>query len=350
MTTTKTSFHPNLSSSSKTAIYKQLVNQLEYSIRNGTLKAGTRLPSMNELADQAGISKETVKKAYGILGEKQLIAPQQGKGFFVADIHNGSRPKVLVIFDKLSIYKQLLYNSLAGSLGQDAELTIVTHNQSLDLFEYYLDTYSGNYDYYVITPHFPLDADSQKRAVKLISRIPNRQLIMLDRLLPGYSGKFGAVYQDFEDDIYQGLSQGLPGVRRGVDVRLRVITLPESLYGETIQKGIERFCTDFAIPLSFTSSVPDDICKGDVFLLLNSQLDDGIVRLSRRIAGSGLTIGSEVRIISYNEFDINELVLGGLTTVSTDFREMGRLAAEMILTHDLRKVHCPFRMTRRRTF
>ena len=47
---------------------------------------------------------------------------------------------------------------------------------------------------------------------------------------------------------------------------------------------------------------------------------------------------------------MNELVLDGLTTVSTDFQEMGRLAAGMILEKSLHKVHCPFRMTRRSTF
>ena len=47
---------------------------------------------------------------------------------------------------------------------------------------------------------------------------------------------------------------------------------------------------------------------------------------------------------------MNELVLGGLTTVSTDFVQMGRLAAEMILNRHMSKVHCPFRMNKRFTF
>ena len=339
---------PRLHPRSKTPIYKQLVEQIEYAIRNGNLAAGTQMPSMNDLAAQAVISKETVKKAYGILEEKELLVPHQGKGFFVADLSSSGHPKVLVIFDKLSIYKQLLYNSFAGALGSDAELTILTHNQSLDLFEYYLDTYVGNFDYYVITPHFALDEESQARAAKLVARIPYKKLIMLDRLIPGFNGHFGAVYQDFEDDIYHGLKEAFSASR--MEGTLQVVTLPESLYGPCIQKGIERFCKEVGMPCKFQSSVPETIHKGDVFLLLNSQLDDGIVSLSRRINAVGLEIGTEVRIISYNEFDINELVLGGLTTVSTDFREMGRLAAGMILSRELEIVHCPFRVTRRRTF
>ena len=47
---------------------------------------------------------------------------------------------------------------------------------------------------------------------------------------------------------------------------------------------------------------------------------------------------------------MNELILGGLTTVSADFRQMGRYAAEMILNRRMDKIHCDFRMTRRSTF
>lgn len=333
---------------SKVPLYKQLMHQFESAIHGGILSAGELLPSMNDLSASTGISKETVKKTYGLLREKRLIVPKQGKGFYVADLSADARPLVLVLFDKFSIYKQILFNSFAETLGDRAELNILMHNQNLDLFEYYLDTYLDQYDYYVITPHFPLDEASQKRAVKLISRIPNPKLILMDRLQPGYAGNFGAVYQDFENDIYYGLTQGLD--RRVETSALKVITLPSSLYGASIRKGIERFCAEHAVPVEFLTGAPEKVAAGETYLILNSQLDAGLVDLAHRIQAQGLGIGTDVRIISYNEFDMNELVLGGLTTVSTDFRQMGRIAAEMILEKRLSKVHCDFRMTRRSTF
>ena len=42
----------------------------------------------------------------------------------------------------------------------------------------YLDNNLDHYDYYVVMPHFPLDDATQERALKQISRIPNRKLIM----------------------------------------------------------------------------------------------------------------------------------------------------------------------------
>lgn len=337
-----------IDSAGKDPIYKQLVSQVEHALHNGRLQPGEHIPSMNELAGQLDISRETVKKAYGILVEKGLIVPKHGKGFYAADIQAAGHLQVLVIIDKFSVYKQILFNSFAQKVGDKAEVTILNHNQSLDLLEYYLNNYLDNYDYYVVTPHFPLDETSQVRARKQLARIPNRKLIMLDRLLPNYPGNYGAVYQDFENDIYSGLAQGMESLRRSK--KLRVITLPSSLYGKEIRKGIERFSLEYQVPVEFLTSAPDDIASGDTFLVLNSQLDAGLVSLAHKIQEAGLSVGKDVFIISYNEFEMNELVLGGLTTVSADFAEMGRLAAQMILERKPQIVHCPFRLTRRNTF
>lgn len=333
---------------SKDAIYKQLVTQVEQAMHSGKLKADEQIPSMNELAAKLGISKETVKKAYGILVKKGIIQPKQGKGFYTVDVNTSTRPRVLVLFDKFSVYKQILFNAFAERLTGSAEIIILNHNQSIELLEHYLDDNLDNFDFYLLAPHFPLDEQTQKRVVKQLSRIPYRKLIMLDRLQPGFTGQYGAVYQDFENDIYDGLSEGTQPLFP--TRRLRVITLPMSLYGSHIIKGVQRFTSEHNIPVEYLHEVPQTIVKGDTFLLLNSQLDAGLVALAHIIKQANLEIGRDVFIISYNESDMNELVLGGLTTVSTDFREMGRLAADMILSRRLEKIHCPFHMNRRHTF
>ena len=339
----------SVDSGSNKPLYKQITEQVEKAVRSGSLASGTLLPSMNVLAAEMNISKETVKKAYAILRDKGILTPRQGKGFYVTDPMDSDKPlSILLLFDKISVYKQVLFNAFAREIGDAADITILTHNQSLDLLNYYLDENLDNFDYYVITPHFPLDAASQAQALRLVSRVPNRKLVMLDRLIPGMSGNFGAVYQDFENDVYYGLAEGLDRLRSSSE--LKVLTLPDSLYGGYIGKGVDRFCKEFDIPVRYYDSIPESISRHDTFLALNSQLGDALVELSRNIKNAGLRVGTDVRIISYNEFPLNEVVLGGLTTISTDFREMGRLAARMILDRKPSKIHCPFRMTRRSTF
>ena len=337
-----------LETGDKAPIYKQLVEQFEYAIRSGKLQPGEQIPSMNEFAAQLGISKETVKKTYGILREKGLLVPQQGKGFYVAEASDATKSRVLVLFDHLSIYKEEMYNALAKELGDSADITILTHNQNLDLFAYYLDASLDKYDYYVISPHFPLDEKSQAIAKKLISRVPNRKLIMVDHWVQSHAGNYGAVYQDFENDVYDGLKQGLDKLR--TSSALKVITLASSLYGPMICKGVDRFCMEHGIPVEFMSSAPEHINPNETYLLTHSQLDSGLAALARRIKEQNLEVGKDVYIISYNEFDLNEVVLNGLTTISTDFKMMGRTAATMILNRKSWKVHNDFRMTRRGSF
>ena len=334
--------------SDKAPIYKQLVEQFEEAIRSGKLKPGEQVASMNDFASQMGISKETVKKTYGILREQGLLIPQQGKGFYVAETYLDSKPRVLVLFDKLSIYKEVLYNSLADALGEQADITILTHNQNLELFTYYLDTYLDKFDYYVISPHFPLDEKTQQAAVKLISRVPNRKLIMVDHWMQNYQGNYGAVYQDFENDVYEGLKQGLDKLKS--TSCLKVVTLPSSLYGKMVTKGVDRFVKEFNIPVSYSDSVVDEILPNETYLILSSQLDSGLAAFARKIKEQNLEVGKDVFVISYNEFDLNEVVLNGLTTISTDFKQMGRTAAQMIIEKKSWKEHCDFKMTRRSTF
>ena len=204
------------------------------------------------------------------------------------------------------------------------------------------------YDYYVISPHFPLDEKSQHQALKLISRVPNRKLIMVDHWMQDYSGNYGAVYQDFENDIYDGLKQGLYKLKT-VSL-LNIITLSSSLYGAIVSRGVERFCTENGIAFKFMESAPEEINPNEAFLILSSQLESGLAALARKIKARNLEVGKDVFIISYNEFDLCEVVMNGLTTVSTDFKQMGQAVAELILNRTISKVHCDFTMTRRASF
>ena len=81
-----------------------------------------------------------------------------------------------------------------------------------------------------------------------------------------------------------------------------------------------------------------------------SSFVSNIIDLARAAKEKKLKAGRDIGFISYNESPINEIVLNGLTTISTDFRQMGSVAARMILDKQLRKVKCDFRMTRRSTF
>lgn len=330
-------------------VYRQIVNAIESMIETGGLKEGDILPSMNELAEKLEISKETSKKAYIVLRDEGKIESKQGKGFYVRADGGAKKLKVLAIFDKLSTYKQILFNSMTERLDNHAEITILLHEQNVEMMEYFLNENLDNFDYYVIAPHFPHDAATQEKVRTLLKKVPNRKLIMTDNWIKSIHGNYGAVYQDWENDIIQGLGEGLDRFKNYN--RLNVITLPSSLYARTIRAGVEKFCKDNDICVTYSDVViSENVRKGEAYLLLSGQYDFGLIELARLAKKKGLAVGKDIAIISYNESPISEIILNGLTTVSTDFIQMGQLIGDMILKRQLKKVHCDFRMTRRESF
>ena len=331
-------------------IYKQLVEQFESAIHSGILHEGDLLPSMNEYAWELEISKETIKKAYGILRDKGLLVSIQGKGFYVADLNDQYQYKnsILLLFDKLTIYNNAIYNSLVEELSESYDITMLTHNQNLESLEHYLDKYLDKFDYYVICPHFPLDEKSQSTTVRLLSRIPRRKLIMVDHWVKEVSGSYSVVYQDYENDIYNCLKNELERLK-DVSV-MKIVILQSSLYGQIVSKGIARFCQDFGLQYEVHNSIPKNISPKDAFLILTSQLDSNMAELLREIKESNLKVGKDVFIISYNEFDLCEVIFNGLTTVSADFKKMGQLVSNIILNKKILKIHCDFNMKSRATF
>lgn len=337
-----------INSHSNIPVYKQLIQSVRYFISNGLYQAGDFLPSMNELSNELNISKETVKKAYTVLREKGIIESAHGKGFYILENNDTTRKKVLMLFDKLSTYKFVLYKSFIEHAGNNVGVTIHLHNQDADLFESLLDENLGDYDYYIVTPHFPLVPKVQSRIVKLLKKIPNRKLIILDRQMEKLAGNFGSVYQHFSDDVYLGLTEAAELLKKYK--KLYILAMPGSLYSPVIKEGIQRFCTEQQLDCEFHHEINDTfIIKGGVYFVLNSQLDIELIEIIRNAKAKKLKIGKDIGILSYNEAPINEIILDGLTVLSTDFNEMGLLAAEMIRSGKLNKIRNKFGLVVRNT-
>ena len=329
-------------------IYKQLVKTIQDHVNLGNYKEGDSIPSMNELSFELNISKETVRKAYSVLREMEVIESAQGKGFYISK-KKDVIIKTLLLFDKISTYKQVLFNSFAETIGDRAVITIHLHNQDINLFEIFVNANLDKYDYYLITPHFSLNPDIQKKAIKILKKIPNRKLIILDRNIEQLHGNYGAVYQDAEKDIYDGLNNSVDFLKKYK--RLNVISLPGSLYAQVIRKGIEKFQSENHIDIRFLNFINMEIIQPhNAFLIVNGQLDIELIELINTAKAKGLKIGKDIGIISYNESPINEIILNGLTAFSTDFTQMGELAAKMILDKSLKKIRCNFNLIRRKSF
>ncbi len=72
--------------------YQQLVQQIRFAVRNGTLQPGMRLPAAREVVASLAINPNTVFKAYTELEREGLVASRPGQGTFVADTVPNPKP------------------------------------------------------------------------------------------------------------------------------------------------------------------------------------------------------------------------------------------------------------------
>jgi len=70
---------------SRTPIYRQLIDQVRRGVARGRLRPGDRLPSVRQLSRELVVNPNTVARAYTELEREGTLVTQQGRGVFVAE-------------------------------------------------------------------------------------------------------------------------------------------------------------------------------------------------------------------------------------------------------------------------
>src|SRR5438045_202831 len=123
-------------------------------------------------------------------------------------------------------YRQLVNSIIqavqSGKLKKDDVLPSI--NELSFEYEISRDTAEKGYKHYVIIPHF---IEGGEKAFEVINTIDKDKLIILDKLVPGVTGEFKAVYENFEKDIFTALEQALERLQKYREIR---IVFPENSY------------------------------------------------------------------------------------------------------------------------
>jgi DNA-binding transcriptional regulator YhcF (GntR family) len=319
--------------------YQQLANSIIAAVQSGKIKKDDVLPSINELSFEFEISRDTAEKGYRHLKQMGILGSVPGKGFFIRSTEV-QQLKIFLLFNKLSAHKKIIYDAITAQLIDRATIDFYIYNNDYSLFKKFLLSKKDEYTHYVIIPHFQ---EGGENAAEVLNTIDKSRLILLDKLVEGVDGKFAAVYENFEKDIYQALEQAVPQLSKYQCLK---IIFPENTYfPDEIVKGFSRFCDQYA----FASKVVHDIStepinSGEVFINL---MENDLVILIERILSSSLQVGRDVGVISYNETPLKKIILNGITTISTDFQLMGEKTAEIILNRSTEHIEIPFYLTLR---
>jgi DNA-binding LacI/PurR family transcriptional regulator len=88
------------------------------------------------------------------------------------------------------------------------------------------------------------------------------------------------------------------------------------------------------------------INKGEVYIVIE---ETDLVQLIKNCNSKKLRIGKDVGIISYNETPLKEILIDGISVISTDHAKMGETAAELILENRQEKIKNPFKLILRKS-
>ena len=173
-------------------LVEQLVHHCTQLLHSHSLRTGTRLPSVRQLADSAGVSRDTVVQAYDRLVAQGAIQSRPGAGFFVSTQRSSQAP----LKDKNPI--------LAATQAFDTPYLLRSMFRPIDGTQF--DGSTG------ILPHSWMDHDMLNAAVRAVGRSAGTQLL-------GYGAPQGYA------PLRQQLAAYLLGQGLTVDPELQLMTV-----------------------------------------------------------------------------------------------------------------------------
>ncbi|MBA4321069.1 MAG: transcriptional regulator, partial [Flavobacterium sp.] len=230
------------------------------------------------------------------------------------------KQRIFLLFEELNIFKEDLYNSFMENIGKGVQVDIFFHHFNLQVFQKLINDSNGNYTKYIIMPA------NLVGAAAIIKTLPVKDVYILDQTNTELKS-FPAIYQNHKKDISENLNKGKSRLNKYKNLILIFPGFREPL---GMKIGFENFCQEFKFDYEVITEFKNrEIQKGEVYIIPN---DRDLVQVIEKAKLQDLKLGSDFGIISYNETPLKKVVENGITTISTDFRAMGKILAQMILS------------------
>jgi DNA-binding transcriptional regulator YhcF (GntR family) len=301
----------------------QLTQAINRAIENGHLEIGDKLPSVNNLSENLKISRDTVFAAYHELVKKGIVKVEARKGYYIRNRNLRIQRNIFLLFDELNAFKEDLYNAFLNEAGNRVKTDIFFHNFNHKVFCLLIDENIGKYTDYVIMPA------GMKHIKKSIDKLPAKHTFLLDQPLLTDKQSNG-VFQNFEQIVYEGLYQLR---HRFAKYQKAYLIYPHrECYPEEIRTGFARFFRDIHMKYDTIDNLDGvTIEKGNMYMVIDDRELAAVVLEARK---KNLIAGKDIGIVSYNEMHLKKVVDVGITTISTDFEDMGRKIAQMVINKE----------------
>ncbi len=312
--------------------YKQIVISIEDAIQKGYLKKGSQLPSINSLRDKHSLSRDTVMTAFNELKMRGIVRSVVGKGYYISSVTIETKQKVFLLFDELNSFKEDLYNSFLNALDETIEVDIFFHHFNTKIFTKLIENNIGAYNTYVIMPANLRDTNL------IIERLPEESVYILDQTHTEIS-KYASIHQNFSRDIQVGLSEAKSLLSKYSKL---VILFSKAKQPKDMLKGFISFSESNMFTYEVIETFDHrELTQGEVYIIPD---DRNLIRLIKLLKEQNLVLGKNIGVISYNDTMLKEIVEGGITSISTDFKAMGKRLAEMITNNERIQIENPAKL------
>lgn len=311
------------------AKYQQVIDAINNAIANNFLKIGDPIPSVNSFSKTYKVSRDTVFKAYSILKKEGVLKSISSKGYFVA----GDFKKVLLLLNTFKPYKEVLYDSFIENLPKNYIVDLQFHHYSIENFKNILRNANVKYYKCIVT------GMDHKAVPAILSKIDNKKLLSID-LDFNLKPESNFVVQDFGKSFYESLSECSEMIKKYEEF---VFIYPH--YTNHPKDSItffKKFCEDFKCKYRIITNPKDfRIEKNKAYISANDRIMSSFLE---QCLEHDYQPGIDVGFISYNEIPLKKFIYKGITVISTDFKELGKKAAQFITGGEPMKCYLPAKL------
>ena len=295
--------------------FRQIVDSVNYAIAEKQLNIGDHLPSVNQVCRDYRLSRDTVFKAYTMLKDQGVIDSVPNKGYFVAK----AMRRVFLFLDTFKAYKEVLYDSFTRNLPRNVMVDLHFHHYQADIFKRQIEESIGKYAKYVI---MPFDHDGME---EILGLVPPDRLLIIDWNIHSKPGD-SLLFQDFGQSVYDCLEETLHLLGKYREFQFLYPEYTNHPY-ESVE-FFRKFCKAHRIRHSvLTKSSAFKVEKGVAYFSVSDRMLGSFLE---QCWEKGLEPGLDTGIISYNETPMKKFIYKGITVISTDFKLMGKKAAEFV--------------------